>query len=654
LFVERAKAASPGFELTAQNGPWVAEICRRLDGLPLAIELAAARLRSVSIQQIAERLDDRFRLLTSRLRTAPQRHQALEATLDWSYQLLSEEEQTVLKRLSVFASGWHLEAAEHVCAGGSVAPEDVMDHLSNLVDKSLVVADSSQSRMRYHLLETIRQYARHKLAESGEAGAVRDRHLDYFRQWVEMGAEQLTGPDQPRWLERFAAEHDNLRFALDFSQTNETRQEQGLQLARACAQFWRLRGYLSEGRERLTSALRLPGAQERSVTRVNALLWAANLAYIQSDYAATRRLVEEGLAISREIGAEGVPGVARSLELLGELATEEGDYSAAPGFFEEALVLYRDLQDQRGIADMLMQLGWAAMRAGDYTKSEALLTECLALFREIREAARISIGLAGLGELAVRQRRYERANELLEESLALRRELGERWGTAVTLGSLGWAALLQHDFERMRARLRESLAIRQEIGDMGGIAWCMEKLAEGILVEAQPLPTAHKLPALQRSAQIFGAAAGLREQLNSVIDPADLAQYEHCLKELDRAMGKAGFDAAWQKGRNLALQTAVDLALTPAVTPETAADLSRKQAEKARFGGLTARERQAAILIARGKTNREIAETMTVRLKTVETYVTRILNKLGFESRVQIATWAVEVGLSGYQDDAQE
>lgn len=649
LFIERAAAASPSFQLDGQNAPWVAEICRRLDGIPLAIELAAARMRTFSPHQIAERLDDRFRLLTSQIRIAPPRHRALEATLDWSYDLLSDAEKKALQRLSVFASGWTLEAAEAVCSDGDINPGDVMGVLSSLVDKSLVVVDGSHDSKRYRLLETIRQYALQKLEQTGETSSVRDRHLEFFLQWAEASAEHLEGRDQPSWAERFDAEHENLRIALEWSVASEERQNKGLRLAVACGLFWRLRGYLTEGRERLQSALNQKAAKPVTLARAWALLWSANLAYVQSDFPATRRLAEEGLAVSGELGLEGKPAIARALDMLGELATEAGDYETASILFEEALSIYRDLDQKRGTADMLMQLGWSAMRAGIYEQADIQLNECLFLFRELGESVLLGLALAGLGELSLRRARIRPAITYLEESLRIRRELGERWGIAAALGSLGWAALLERDFDRVRELLGESIAMRMEIGERGGIAWCLEKLAEAAFFESQALPAPYNGNVWYRAVRIFGGAAALRRPINSVIDLVDQPAYERLLSDLRSALGERSFDSAWREGEITPLTEVVGLALSPALSQDEVAALTKAQAKKVKYGGLSPREREAALLVAQGKTNREIAENMFVQEKTVETYVTRILNKLGYDSRVQIATWVYEVGLPEHE-----
>jgi DNA-binding CsgD family transcriptional regulator/tetratricopeptide (TPR) repeat protein len=446
-------------------------------------------------------------------------------------------------------------------------------------------------------------------------------------------------------LARFDAEHDNLRAALDWSLAAAGHEQQGLRLAAACWKYWRVRGYLSEGRERLAVALGRPKAQSRTEARAWALLRASNLAYIQSDYPAVGPPAEEALAIFRELGLSVGVGAALALDALGELATEIGDYDTAPRLFEEALTIFRGLNDDAGTADMLLQLGYAAMRVGDYERAAALLDESLPIFRKVGDKHFLGFALAGLGELSIRQSHLDRAEMLLEESLSVRREIGERWGIAASLGSLGWLALRQRDFDRMRDYLRQSLEIRQVLGDRGGVAWCLEKLAEAAALQAQPFSAARRHQALRRAVNLFGAASALREPIHSVIDPADQPAYERALEALRGALGREVFDDVWRKGASLSLQQAIDAALSPLMPPDEAA-LAGSGAVRGHYGGLSPRERETAMWIAQGKSNREIAAVMIVGEKTVETYVTRILNKLGFDSRVQIATWAVEKGLN--------
>jgi len=631
LFMERASAVSPEITLTVENGAWVAEICRRLDGLPLAIELAAARVRALSIKQIAERLDDRFNLLTAGSRTAALRHQTLAAALDWSYTLLSEPERRVLQRLSIFAGGAALEAAEAVCICECVQPGEVLDVLSHLVDKSLVVAEQSSTETRYRLLETIRQYAQQKLAEQGDVVECRDCHLIYFVQWAEMIAPTLQGKDQLVGLKRFEAEHDNLRTALEWSRTNEKKATVGLRLAAACGPFWISHGYLSEGRRHLYAALLPKHVKDRSSTHARALMYSAQLAYFQADYPAGQPLIEEALVIWRDLGQEDQAGLAFILEIYGGFRMEVGDYESALRLFQESLEIYSQLNDKNGRGGLHKDLGWSAMRTGDYQLAQIHLEKNLALAQETGDKTGLIYAYSGLGEVAIRLGEYTRASDLLEKGLSLSRELGDKWLEATILGSLGWVVLHLRNFAHMRNLLGESLSLRMDIGDKGGIAWCLEKLAEAAILERQ----------YRKAATIFASAASLRIPVHSVIDPADQPEYERVLSGLRSKLDPIIFKACWEEGEVMHLRDVVTYALSEPIMPIDGTTISDKE----KFQGLSKRERETATLVAQGKSNRAIAQVMTVGEKTVETYVTRILNKLGFDSRVQIATWAVEKGL---------
>ena len=634
LFVSRASSVLPGFTLTSDNAAWISEICRRLDGMPLAIELAAARVRALSVRQIAERLDDRFHLLTGGHRTAPARQQTLAAALDWSYDLLSDTERLVLQRSSVFWGSTALPAIEFVCAGEGIDAEDVFDTVSHLVDKSLVIANQSCGETRYHLLETIRQYAHEKLIDSGAHDTMQDRHLEYFIRWTAEAEPHLWIADQLLWLDRFEAEHDNLRAALNWSAKDEGRAESGLRLAAACGRFWRLHAHFTEGRARLAAAMSSAAVQTPTAARATALTYASNLAYLQSDYPAMQPMAEEAVPIWRGLGSAGKRGLGYTLTLLGELATERGDYDLAFAYFQEALQHFRDLKDETGISDVLMQFGWASMRTGDYRQARSYLEEFQALSRAAGHQTNLAFSYSGLGELSIRQKQYKEAVSLLQQGLSLSRDIGDTWGIATMLGSLGWAALRQRDFTRTRSYLRESLEMRARTGDQGGTAWCLEKLAEAAWLQKRP----------QDAAELFGAAAALRAPICSVIDPADRPDYEHMLSDLRSALGPAAFTAAWQLGASRSCEHTIRVALADSAGPSP-------DTERDRYGGLSAREREVAILIAQGRPNREIAQEMTVGLKTIETYVTRILHKLGFVSRVQIATWAMEAGLSAPDEE---
>ncbi|MEW6402499.1 MAG: tetratricopeptide repeat protein [Chloroflexota bacterium] len=548
LFLERGKAVFPQLGLTLENGAQVAEICRRLDGMPLAIELAAARVRALSVQQIAERLDDRFKLLTTGSRTAPPRHQTLAATLDWSYVLLSETECRVLQRLSIFAGGTTLEAAEFVCAEDG---DEILDTLSHLVDKSLVTVDWPQGgETRYILLETIRQYAQQKLLESGNLEQSRRFHLDYFIEWAERAEPNLWSAQQVTWLDRYEWEHDNLRAALEFATSFSP--QLALRLAAACGRFWRLRGYLSEGRAHLGLALVQTDTRNRSLDRARGLTYAANLAYLQSDYPAMRPLGEEALSIWREHGTAGRAGAAHVLDLMGELATEEGDYNAARGIFQEAIEIFKELEDQRGLADMEMQIGWAEMRTGHYREAKQHLDQFLALAQQSGDQQHLAFAYSGLGEVAVREGEQDLASRLLEKSLALNQGGGDKWGTAACLGSLGWVALRRGDYRKMKTYLGESISVRTEIGDQGGIAWCLERLAEVDFLHGR----------FQPAARTYACAAALRTEIGSIIDPVDQPEYQRIISGLRAILGEKEFAAAWAEGESAALEEVIEQALS--------------------------------------------------------------------------------------------
>jgi predicted ATPase/DNA-binding SARP family transcriptional activator len=548
LFMERATAARPAFRLTEANAPVVAEVCRRLDGLPLAIELAAARVKVLSVEQIAARMEDLFRLLTGGRRTALPHQQTLRATLDWSYALLSEPERTLLCRLSVFAGGWTLGAAEAVCAGESDDAWELLDLLTSLVDKSLVTYDDAGSEGRYRLLETVRQYARDRLLEAGEGPAVWQRHHDWCLALAKETEPKLYGPEPAEGLDRLEREHDNLRAALAWT-VAQGQGEAGLRLGGALWQYWHVRGYWTEGRERLAELLALPGAAARTAARAWALQIAGELAYGQGEYGAARALFEESLAIKRELGDK--QGITWSLCWLGIAARDQGDYGAARALLEESLAIFRELGQKGGIAWSLNSLGLLVHFQGDYGAARALLEENLAIVRGLGNKEGIAWSLLRLGEVADGQGEYGAARAFLEESLAISRELGDKGGIARSLGSLGRVAGDQGDYGAARALLEESLAIFRELGHKREIAMNLEGLAAVAVAEAQS----------ERAVRLFGAAEGLREAIGAPLPPADRAEHNRSVAAARTALGEEAFAAAWAEGRALSLEAAISYAL---------------------------------------------------------------------------------------------
>jgi predicted ATPase/class 3 adenylate cyclase len=549
LFAERAVFTEPCFAMREQNAPAVARVCQRLDGIPLAIELAAARLKALPVEQIAVRLDDRFRLLTGGSRTALPRQQTLRAAIDWSYDLLSEPERALLRRLSVFAGGWRLEASEAICAGEGIEDWEVLDLLAALVEKSLVQYEEAGNEARYRLLETIRQYGAEKLTAAGEEAGLRERHRDWYLALAEQAKPELHGPRQGEWLARLEEEHDNLRVALAACiQRGEA--EAGLRLGGALWWFWMVRGYLGEGRERLAGALALPGSEGRTAARGRALNGAGALAHHQGDFEGARALYEESLAIFRQLGYQ--LGISELLNNLGILARYQGDYEGARVLYEESLAIKRQLGHQQGIAASLGNLGIVAFEQGDYEPARAFCEESLAIFRQLGHRQGISQSLNILATVARYQGDYEGAGALYEESLAISRQLGHQWGIAHSLDGLGHVTSDQGDYAAARALYEESLAIFRQLGDQRGIALALDGLAA--------LAAAHQGQP-ERAARLSGAAEALREAVGAPLSPHERAEYHRHVAATRAALGEEAFAAAWEAGRALSLEQAVAYAL---------------------------------------------------------------------------------------------
>jgi predicted ATPase/DNA-binding SARP family transcriptional activator len=485
LFVERAQAVQTEFALSSSNAHLVAHTCRRLEGIPLAIELAAARTREMSVAQIASRLEDYLGLLAGGEPPVQSRQQTLRTTLDWSYDLLTEAERSLLKRLSVFAGGWDLEAAEQVCSDEDsllstsyclLPAFEVLDVLTSLVTKSLVqFGERGVADRRYRLLEMVRQYAAEGLQASGEAEQIKTRHRDWFLALAEEAETQLKGAEQAKWLQRLEREHDNLRVALAWSATDALGAQAGLRMASALYRFWHLRGDFNEGRASLGRALEREEAQEATTARAKALNGAGALADLQGDYAAARTLTDEALTIQRALGDRG--GIAISLNTLGNITYRQDNYEAAQAYYGESLAIRRELGDRQGIASSLTNLGMMASYQGDYVTARTLLQEGLALYREVKDKAFSTHTLDSLGDVALRQGDYLSARAYYEESVTIRRELGDKGGIARSLYRIGTIAYAQVDLDAAEACFEESFAINKELGDRSGIASSLVSLA---------------------------------------------------------------------------------------------------------------------------------------------------------------------------------
>jgi predicted ATPase/transcriptional regulator with XRE-family HTH domain/Tfp pilus assembly protein PilF len=459
LFMDRARAVWPEFALTPENAADVMAICRRLDGLPLAIELAAARIRLLPPRALLARLERRLPILTGGARDLPERQRTLRDTLAWSYGLLSRAEQTLLRRLSVFAGGATLDAVEAVCSADGTLDSDALEWLAALVDHSLLRQEESDAgEPRVGMLETVREYGLEQLAAAGELEATQEAHAQYYLVLAEAAGPALRGSEQAPWLARLDAEHDNLRAALGWAQGRRDG-ELGLRLAGALWRFWYLRGYLGEGRCWLEAAL--TGTVQTSLAaRARALNGAGNLAERQGDYGRAAAFHEESLALRRALG--DMQGIAHSLGNLGNLAHRQGDSRQAAALYEEALALYRELGEMASIAIALSNLGSVAFEQDDYGRAATRYEESLALYRALGDKIGSAASLTGLGKVASLRGDYGRASALHEESLALGREVGYTYGVAQSLSNLGELAYLQGGYGRAVALLEESLALHSE------------------------------------------------------------------------------------------------------------------------------------------------------------------------------------------------
>jgi non-specific serine/threonine protein kinase len=501
LFVDRAQLAQPSFELTNDNVKSVAHVCHRLDGMPLAIELAAARVKVLPIQQIEERLDDRFRLLTSAGRTVLERHQALSGVLDWSYELLSEAERVVLRRLSIFVGGWTLEAAEQVVAGEGEGPDqgEILDLLSQLVDKSLVVVEDRGGEARYRLLETVREYCRERLSDSGELDTLCRRHRGWFLALAKRTNPELIGKDKAVWLERLEAEHGNFRAALEWSEATPGECEPGLELAGALYRFWLWHGYLSDGIDALETALRCGGNAPIEM-QVTALTGLGYLSRVRGDLERSRSAGGECLSIAREADDKG--GVARALTILALAAQDDGNYAESVARNEEALALAREVGDSHTAAVALNNLGETARLQGDFK-----------LAREMYEQVLVE------------------ADDIVDDEIAY--------------FNLGQVAIETGDVDSALKCYREGLRLGTVTHNKWIISYCLMGVGQAYR-ESRP----------ERAARLFAASDAMRQAVGSVLYAADPSLLDRSVFEVRERLGEEAFAEAWEEGWAMNLEQA--------------------------------------------------------------------------------------------------
>jgi non-specific serine/threonine protein kinase len=718
LFVERARAVLPGFTLTADNAGIVGEICRRLDGLPLAIELAAARVALLPVAAIQARLQQRLLLLTGGSRDVPERHRTLRAAIAWSYGLLASDEQMTFRRLAIFAGGFTIAAAKAVCGetglgdDWSATSAVIVDRLQSLLDKNLIHAvgapANAGAEARFRMLETIREFGLEQLAASGELAASQERNARFCLALAEAGDSSWVRSAQRTWLDRLEAEHDNLRAALDWSLAAPEGAQIGARLATALGLFWHVRGHLSSGRAWLDRVLARKDSSLSPRMRVWVLTMAAVTAARQGDFEAGRALSDAGIALGTSISgpselatclyARGFIAclqaqyttaravLARGLDVARVAANErdqawilgassllayfEGDYGRARSAGEESYRILRDRGELQGITIALDTLGAVARRQGDYRRAQSLHEESLAAAQALGDTWAIASCLANLGHVARARGDDEAARRHYSASLQIYRQVGDRRGIALTLGNLGALARRAGDLDRGRDYLSESLAAARAVGDQRLTAAALNQLASLALARgdlpdaargyaeslrlaadqqdtrgiAQTLDGCASLLVLadrpEAAREVGALADALLNSLGARRSPADQARFE----ALRVRMQGAGESIAARSvnstagGLEIPQIVARALGLVKAIATRT----TNHEALPGNNGQpLTHREREIAVLIARGLTNRAIAEQLTITERTAETHVSNILGKLGLETRAQIAAWAV-------------
>jgi non-specific serine/threonine protein kinase len=614
LFVERARAVRPGLILTDESALAMARICRQLDGIPLAIELAAARVAAFSPVEISARLDDRLAFLARAGRTAPPHQRTLRESIEWSHGLLSEPERILLRRLSIFRGGWSLEAAERVGSGQFKADELVADEfgetsfnssagllrtrlptldvLASLVTRSLVVAEQRGGETRYTYLETIRQYAEQRLREAGEEAALARWHRDWCIALVESAATYLRSPEQAAWRDRLTREYDNLQVALGRTiEGNDA--EPGLRICVSLWHYWSDNGNARQGLGWLTRLLALESASGRTTLRAAGLFLAAKMAFEGGDLPTALALGRESLAIAREVGDPHT--LHRTLTQLGHIARGRGEWLVARRYYEEALPIRRELGEPVDVAVSLACLGHCARALAEYDKARALYEESLDLAVKQGHPAEITATQHDIGRLAADQGRYDEA---------------ARWFT-------------------------EALSTASRLNHPRRIAYLLERFAGLAVARKQP----------QRALRLAGAAAALRLTSGSALPPIEQEALDDELASARRLLSNGRDLSAWDAGTALTTEQAVALALSPMLAtpeplPSALADPSDLPAS------LTSREREVVALVGQGFSNRQIAQALVISERTAEWHVANSLGKLGLSTRAQLAVWVSRHGLT--------
>jgi predicted ATPase/DNA-binding CsgD family transcriptional regulator len=637
LFLQRAQRVDASFRLNDSNARTIAEICVQLDGLPLAIELAAARSRVLPAQSLLARLQRRLDFLEGGSLDQPRRQRTLRAALDWSYDLLSSEEKLLFVRLGVFVGGFALDALGEVCDPDGQLGPDVLPVLESLVDKSLVRQDRGQTsetaEPRFAMLETIREYALERLDESGDRAAVRKGHAAYYLGAAEHVVAHIRREQQATWLRSLESEHDNIRAALAWC-IEQHEPELGLRAAGLLHWFWTVRAHLTEGRRWLASLLS-EATNSPPPLRAEGLRIAGSLALAQSDYPA-ESLFEESLTICR--GLADPAALVGPLSGLGATAMQEGDNAMARARFEETLAIQRTLGDDLGVAETLNNLANLAHQRGDLDVARSLYQESLVIDRVI--GYRPDVVLHNLATIALELGDLVEARRLFEESIAIKRALDDNQGLALSLSEFGEVAAAQGNQTEAQRLFSEALDLQVDLGDRAGIAFVLERWAAAAAASS----------GAERALHLAGAASALRESIGAPLSSEARSALAAKLEPARGALSSSAAAAAWDRGRAMSVEVAVSYALS--------LDLPAPLGAAGNLPGhagvrLTPREREVAVLVARGLSNRRIAAELVLSERTADVHVSNILRKLDFVSRAQLAAWVAGSRLAPRSDEPQ-
>jgi predicted ATPase/DNA-binding NarL/FixJ family response regulator len=643
LFVARAQAVDPSFSLSEANAQIVATICRQLDGLPLALELAAARVKLLPPAALLARLDQRLALLSGGARDHPLRHQTLRAAIGWSYELLAPAEQRLFRGLGVFVGGATLEAVAAVCVADGEQETDLLARLGALLDHSLVrQLPQADGMPRILLLETIREYALEQLAARGEEAPLRQRHAAYYLALAEQAEPQLNRAEQQTWLARLEAEHENLRASNDWFAREVDGLADQARLIFACYGFWNLKGYWREGRAQAEALLARPEASAPSRVRAIGLLTRGGFACFQGDFGVARDSEEESIAIFRALGDR--QGLGWALFALGMALAYQGEPALAYSPLDESAAIFRQLQDPFPLAWVVHLTAVLARQQGGYDKAQARFEMCLQMFQQLGNRWGIAYTLYEMARLAREQGDYPRARALAEESLALARALGVRRLFPLVLLTLGWIELQLDGSQPTAARFVESLALFQEIGDRLDMVECLEGIASAAGAHGQAV----------LAARLLGAAAAQREALGAPVAAINRSAHEYTLATVHSQLDAAQFSAVWETGRALHFDDAVALArqeLPPLPATHTQAPTASlpQTVPAAQLpdgpDALTGREVEVLRLLAAGLSNKQIAARLALSPLTIQSHVRTIYGKLNVASRSAATRYAIEHGL---------